>query len=565
MCDVLCSPNTSTSAPADPSNVERDTEAEDNLAVSKVLSTADRGQLRKWLRQDKRPMAGKLLYRASRDGWAVQRFHELCDGKGPTVVVAKSTGGHIFGGYTEKSWTSPGGHQECRESFLFRLSGPGVAQPSLHRIFQYHQYGIHYNVGYGPAFGGGHDVHFQPSGAAMQVIFNIGHTYNQTGEAGSGSFSYLAEAQTVNLTDYEVYELVPATRLSSVKEDVQDLVKELKGFLDVARSHAMEKALDSIHAALDCELAVSKRRQALHEDCAAAKSEGDFVKQFLGRRGCDSSSIIRLNVSGKVMETFRSTLLWHECSTLAAKFKEEHWTIQGDEMIDGGIFFEQDPDLFELLLLHLRLGSLTGQSFTPKVPDAKRGAWKRFTQYFNLAEQLLPSFDSVVMTDEVAQRLLTWLPDKTWTLLYRASRDGWAVQRFHELCDNKGPTVVVAKSGGGHIFGGYTEKSWTSPGGYQECRESFLFRLSGPGVAQPSLHRIFQYHQAGIHYNVGYGPTFGGGHDVHFQPSGAAMQVIFNIGHTYNQTGEAGSGSFSYLAEAQTVNLTDYEVFGCGV
>ena len=134
---------------------------------------------------------------------------------------------------------------------------------------------------------------------------------------------------------------------------------------------------------------------------------------------------------------------------------------------------------------------------------------------------------------------------------------------FHELCDRKGPTVVVAKSGEGHVFGGYTEKSWASAGSYQDCRESFLFRLSGPGVAQPTLHRIFQNHQKGIYSNANYGPTFGGGHDMRFQPSGATMQVIFNFGHTYNQSGEGGSGNFQCLAEAQKVTLTDYEVFGC--
>ena len=563
MCNVLCSPDTSTRALADASNVELDTEAGGNLAASKVLSTADRGQLRKWLRQDRIPTAGKLLYRASRDGWALQRFHELCDGKGPTVVVAKSRGGHIFGGYTEKSWAGAGGYQDCRDSFLFRLSGPGVPQPSLHRIFQNHSSGLWLGAGYGPCFGD--DLYFQVSGAT-QVVFNVGSSYNPSGEAGSGNFSYLAEAETVNLTDYEVYEL-PAIGFSSVKEDLQALVTQYKSRLEIDHGRFLEKVLCSVEAALDCHGAASKRRKILCQDCAATKNEGYFIKQFLGRRGSDSSNIIRLNVSGKVMETFRSTLLWHECSTLAAKFKVEHWTIQGDEMVDGGVFFEQDPDLFELLLLHLRLGSLTGQSFVPKVPNAKRGAWKRLTQYFNLADKLLSlsSFDSVVMKSEEAQKLLTWLPDKTWTLLYSASRDGWAVQRFHELCDNKGPTVVVAKSTGGHMFGGYTEKSWTRANAWQDCRESFLFRLSGPGVPQPSLHRIFQNHQNGIYSCVGYGPAFGGGHDAAFKPIGAGMQVQFNIGHTYNQAGEAGSGSFTYLAEAQTVALRDYEVFGCGV
>ena len=46
----------------------------------------------------------RLLFRASRDGFASETFHWKCDNKGPTVTVVKS-GGYIFGGFTEKSWT----------------------------------------------------------------------------------------------------------------------------------------------------------------------------------------------------------------------------------------------------------------------------------------------------------------------------------------------------------------------------------------------------------------------------------------------------------------------------
>ena len=48
----------------------------------------------------------RLLFRASRDGFAASAFHSKCDNKGPTVTVVKS-GANIFGGFTEKPWTSP--------------------------------------------------------------------------------------------------------------------------------------------------------------------------------------------------------------------------------------------------------------------------------------------------------------------------------------------------------------------------------------------------------------------------------------------------------------------------
>ena len=47
----------------------------------------------------------RLLFRASRDGFAASTFHFQCDNEGPTVAVVKS-GGNIFGGFTEKPWAS---------------------------------------------------------------------------------------------------------------------------------------------------------------------------------------------------------------------------------------------------------------------------------------------------------------------------------------------------------------------------------------------------------------------------------------------------------------------------
>ena len=133
---MLCAPDTLTNAPSE----ERGTETARNLAASKVLSRADRVQLQRWLQKDQGPAEAKLLYRASRDGRKLQRFHELCDNKGPTVVLAKSKGGHIFGGYAEMSWRSGGGYAESRKSFLFRLSGArscaAIAPPHLPEPFQ---------------------------------------------------------------------------------------------------------------------------------------------------------------------------------------------------------------------------------------------------------------------------------------------------------------------------------------------------------------------------------------------------------------------------------------------
>jgi len=100
----------------------------------------------------------------------------------------------------------------------------------------------------------------------------------------------------------------------------------------------------------------------------------------------------------------------------------------------------------------------------------------RFYQVQGIIEQLedktptSPGFlgSSLMVKNETHQSTLqSWLPpNATCSLLFRASTDGDTPADFHRCCDNKGPTLVLIKSGE-YIFGGYTSKSWESPGSMQ--------------------------------------------------------------------------------------------------
>ena len=72
---------------------------------SVILSSDQCETLMNWVKESRAITndSDKLLYRASRDGWAASNFHSCCDSKGPTVTVVKS-GNYIFGGYTDQSW-----------------------------------------------------------------------------------------------------------------------------------------------------------------------------------------------------------------------------------------------------------------------------------------------------------------------------------------------------------------------------------------------------------------------------------------------------------------------------
>ena len=56
--------------------------------------------LREWIGDHKM----KLIYRASEHEYTAESFFKYCNVRGPTLIVIKSTGGWIFGGYTTQSW-----------------------------------------------------------------------------------------------------------------------------------------------------------------------------------------------------------------------------------------------------------------------------------------------------------------------------------------------------------------------------------------------------------------------------------------------------------------------------
>ncbi|RGB43239.1 hypothetical protein C1646_681264, partial [Rhizophagus diaphanus] len=71
-------------------------------------------------------------------------------------------------------------------------------------------------------------------------------------------------------------------------------------------------------------------------------------------------------------------------------------------------------------------------------------------------------------------------------LLYRASRDGFEAAKFHELCDNKGSTIMISKlKENSRLIGGYNPLSWhpynsytNGSGSWQSTSDSFLFSFT---------------------------------------------------------------------------------------
>ncbi|KAK3741075.1 hypothetical protein QZH41_001136 [Actinostola sp. cb2023] len=172
------------------------------------------------------------------------------------------------------------------------------------------------------------------------------------------------------------------------------------------------------------------------------------------------SSTIKLNVGGQVFSTSLQTLTKDAGSMLHAMFSGRFDTKPAD---DGSYFIDRDGTCFRYILNYLRTGKLI-------LPDDKLIRKEvleeaAFYQVQGIVEKLKPKpySQSVILSPE--QRLYLFeavgVAFDKYSLLYRATVNGWASANFHACCDNKGPSLVVIKSGN-YIFGGYTEQSWDS-------------------------------------------------------------------------------------------------------
>ena len=174
--------------------------------MAELLDKKYKDQLVTWIG---RPCHFRLLYKISRDGCSVYKFHQKCDGQGPTVTVLYNTNNTIFGGYLSQSWTSSECNINDPSAFLFRLQYNGSSNPLKFPVSNAA------NAGYGdsncgPVFGSGNDIYtfsgtINKSGNYFRLngsVRCIGTTYNLNGQSSSSITN-----NNLQVTDLEVYKV----------------------------------------------------------------------------------------------------------------------------------------------------------------------------------------------------------------------------------------------------------------------------------------------------------------------------------------------------------------------
>ena len=80
---------------------------------------------------------------------------------------------------------------------------------------------------------------------------------------------------------------------------------------------------------------------------------------------------------------------------------------------------------------------------------------------------------------EELNKIAKWINPKfrfNFELIFKKTRDGDTAKVFHELCDNKGPTVTLIETNVGLKFGGFRNDSWNTSG-WARNPDDFVFSI----------------------------------------------------------------------------------------
>ena len=138
---------------------------------------------------------------------------------------------------------------------------------------------------------------------------------------------------------------------------------------------------------------------------------------------------------------------------------------------------------------------------------------------------------------------------KKFTLLFKASRDGYSSSNFHSKCDGKENTLILVETTNRRRFGGYTECQWDQSNSYKTGPYSFIFSFDNKKI---------YYSKNGSNSIYGYSDrvAFGSGHDIYICNGCNSNNSSENLGNSYENDGKKYplTGSNNFL-------VSDYEVY----
>ena len=121
---------------------------------------------------------------------------------------------------------------------------------------------------------------------------------------------------------------------------------------------------------------------------------------------------------------------------------------------------------------------------------------------------------------------------------------------FHELCDNKGPTLTLFHVNDGNIVGIYTPLSWDSKSGWKNDNDTFIFNLN-----KEQKYKIINSNYS-AYCNNAYGP-----YTAYFGCESKNMKSISHYAASINTYYDNGSDILPSNNQTKYYDLLETEVY----
>jgi hypothetical protein len=159
--------------------------------------------------------------------------------------------------------------------------------------------------------------------------------------------------------------------------------------------------------------------------------------------------------------------------------------------------------------------------------------------------------------------LCEFSPNDKWTLLYRATRDGFGSNDFHSKCDSHSNTLTILKAKRSEfIFGGFTTIPWECSNCFIFDPNAFLFSLTNKDNKPVKMKIDLTHYNFAIRCNSSYGPAFAG--DIHIADNADTKSGSYsNLGKSYihPQYAYGTIEAKTFLAGSYEFQLDEIEVY----
>jgi hypothetical protein len=280
------------------------------------------------------------------------------------------------------------------------------------------------------------------------------------------------------------------------------------------------------------------------------------------------------NLKEKLLENFSSSFesqsLGNELNQIEETFRDPYLLIETVKDMQQ----KQKESLNDIKMKlnemnQVKVNLMATNYFKPNLSsfDQERGTSLFGSIKLNQYSNMNPLKSEIINDEQQMSELLKlceFSPNNKWTLLYRATRDGFGAKDFHSKCDNKSPTLSICKAHDSScIFGGFASVTLNGPKIFKSDPNAFIFSLTNKDNTPLKMKVEPDEHQNAIQCDMSYGPIFGWSDIAIFNNANSIMSSSSNLGSVYRhpQYAHGTNEAKSFLAGSYKFQLDEIEVY----